>query len=167
MGTQTQTMLTTFYLDFKKVQTFAVFQSHCSCFYCRYQSLPFGLKRRVLIHHKLLNGFTCQLVLQQQSKMTKSEHHSNIVLSNQELHDLQRGVRWPRGQCARRAIAEPKQCSQKPVIGSLTKIYYLELLRVSEGTLSSWSRLHLQSLTPALVSRRVDVRQAAGCKNNC
>jgi hypothetical protein len=26
------------------------------------------------------------------------------------------------------------------------KIYYLELLRVSEGTLSRWSRLHLQSL---------------------
>jgi hypothetical protein len=25
------------------------------------------------------------------------------------------------------------------------KIYYLELLRASEGTLSRWSRLHLQS----------------------
>jgi hypothetical protein len=28
------------------------------------------------------------------------------------------------------------------------KIYYLELLRASEGTLSRWSRLHLQSLVP-------------------
>jgi hypothetical protein len=28
------------------------------------------------------------------------------------------------------------------------KIYYLELLCTSEGTLSRWSRLHLQSLTP-------------------
>jgi hypothetical protein len=28
------------------------------------------------------------------------------------------------------------------------KIYYLELLRVSEGTLSCWSRLYLQSLVP-------------------
>jgi hypothetical protein len=28
------------------------------------------------------------------------------------------------------------------------KIYYLELLRASEGTLSCWSRLHLQSLAP-------------------
>jgi hypothetical protein len=27
-------------------------------------------------------------------------------------------------------------------------IYYLELLRASEGTLSRWSRLHLQSLCP-------------------
>jgi hypothetical protein len=27
-------------------------------------------------------------------------------------------------------------------------IYYLELLHVSEGMLSCWSRLHLQSLTP-------------------
>jgi hypothetical protein len=30
----------------------------------------------------------------------------------------------------------------------LPKPYHLELLRASEGTLSRWSRLHLQSLTP-------------------
>jgi hypothetical protein len=30
--------------------------------------------------------------------------------------------------------------------GQVTKIYYLEFLRASEGTLSRWSRLHLQSL---------------------
>jgi hypothetical protein len=29
----------------------------------------------------------------------------------------------------------------------VTKIYYLEFLRASEGTLSRWSRLHLQVLT--------------------
>jgi hypothetical protein len=28
------------------------------------------------------------------------------------------------------------------------KIYYLKLLRVSEGTLSRWSRLHLQYFAP-------------------
>jgi hypothetical protein len=28
------------------------------------------------------------------------------------------------------------------------KIYYLKLLRASEGTLSHWSRLHLQTLAP-------------------
>jgi hypothetical protein len=28
------------------------------------------------------------------------------------------------------------------------KIYYLELLRASEGTLSRWSRVYLQSLAP-------------------
>jgi hypothetical protein len=39
------------------------------------------------------------------------------------------------------------------------KTYYLELLHVSEGTLSRWSRLHWQSLAPPPVSRRVDVRQ--------
>jgi hypothetical protein len=33
-------------------------------------------------------------------------------------------------------------------MGWVTKIYYLELLRVSEGTLSHWSRLHLQLLVP-------------------
>jgi hypothetical protein len=65
------------------------------------------------------------------------------------------------GQCARRAIAEAKQSSQRSAIRWVTKIYYLEFLRASKGTLSRWCRLHLQSLAPALVSRRVDVMQAA------
>jgi hypothetical protein len=52
----------------------------------------------------------------------------------------------PRGQCARRTIAEAKQ--HWSVIGWVTKMYYLELLRASEGTLSRWSRLRLQSLAP-------------------
>jgi hypothetical protein len=53
----------------------------------------------------------------------------------------------------RRAIAEFKQ--RWSVIGSpihwwdgLPKIYYLELLSASEGTLSRWSRLQMQSLAP-------------------
>jgi hypothetical protein len=71
------------------------------------------------------------------------------------------GARWPSGQCARRAIAEAKHRSQWPVMGRVTKIHYLELLRASEGTLSRWSRLHLQSLAPTPDSRRVEVRQAA------
>jgi hypothetical protein len=29
-------------------------------------------------------------------------------------------------------------------------MYYLELLRASEGTLSRWSQLHLQSLAPVV-----------------
>jgi hypothetical protein len=56
------------------------------------------------------------------------------------------GARWSSGQCARRAIAEAKQRSQRPVLGWVTKIFYLEVLRASEVTLSRWSRLHLQSL---------------------
>jgi hypothetical protein len=48
------------------------------------------------------------------------------------------GARWPRGQCARCEIAEAKQRSQKSVLGWVTKIFYLELLRASEGTLSRW-----------------------------
>jgi hypothetical protein len=48
----------------------------------------------------------------------------------------------------------------------MTKIFYLELHRASEGTLSRWSRLHLQSLAPTRV-KEVDVGQAAGCKNDC
>jgi phosphomannomutase len=62
---------------------------------------------------------------------------------------------------ARRAIVGAKHRSQWPVIGWVAKIYYLELLRASEGTLSCWSRLHFQSLAPTPVSRRVDVKQAA------
>jgi hypothetical protein len=58
----------------------------------------------------------------------------------------------------------PKQRSQWSVIGWVTKVYYLEHLRASEGTLSRWSRLHLLLLAPTPVSRRVDVRQAAGRK---
>jgi hypothetical protein len=60
---------------------------------------------------------------------------------------------------------ETKHRSQWPVLGWVTKIYYLELLRASEGTLSRWSRLHLQSFEPTPVSRRVNVRQGAGRKN--
>jgi hypothetical protein len=40
------------------------------------------------------------------------------------------------------------------------------LSRASEGTLSCWSRLYLQSLAPTPVSRRVAVRQAASHKYN-
>jgi hypothetical protein len=36
---------------------------------------------------------------------------------------LRRRARWLCGQCARRAITEPKQCLQRPVIGWVTKIY--------------------------------------------
>jgi hypothetical protein len=55
----------------------------------------------------------------------------------------------------RHAIAEAKQRSRWSVMGCVT----LELLHASEGTLSCWSRLHLQSLAPTPVSRRVDARQ--------
>jgi hypothetical protein len=70
-------------------------------------------------------------------------------------------------QNARHAIAKAKQRSQRPVIGRVTKMYYVKLLRALEGTLSGWSRLHLQSFVPTPVSRMIDERQAAGRKNNC
>jgi hypothetical protein len=62
--------------------------------------------------------------------------------------DTHKGGARPGGQCAQRAIAEAKQHSQRSVIGWVTKIYYLELLRASKGTLRRWSQLHLQSLAP-------------------
>jgi hypothetical protein len=62
-----------------------------------------------------------------------------------------RGARWLRGQCAWRADVEAKQRSQRSVIRWVTIIYYLELLRALEGTLSRWSRLHLQSFAPTPV----------------
>jgi hypothetical protein len=71
----------------------------------------------------------------------------------------------PSGQCTQRAIAEAKHRSSRSVIGWVIKIYYLEVLLASEGTLSCWSRLHLQSLASTPVSKRVDVRQAR--KNQC
>jgi hypothetical protein len=66
-----------------------------------------------------------------------------------------------------RAIAETKQHSQWSVIEWVTTIYCLELLRASGGTLSHCCWLHLQSLAPTPVSRRVDVRQAVNRKNIC
>jgi hypothetical protein len=83
------------------------------------------------------------------------------------IWDLDRGARWPRGHSARRAIAEATFTQASIFIGWVTKIYNLERLRALKGTLSRWSRLHLQSFVPTSVSRRVDVRQAAGHKNNC
>jgi hypothetical protein len=77
-----------------------------------------------------------------------------------------RGAQWPRGRCAWRS-RKLSDVHKRSVIGWLTKIYYLELILASEGTLSCPSRLHLQSLAPTPVSRRVDVRQVAGLKNNC
>jgi hypothetical protein len=50
------------------------------------------------------------------------------------------------GQCVWPAIAETKQ--RLSTIGPKPKIYYLELFCASEGTLSRWSRLHLQSSAP-------------------
>jgi hypothetical protein len=88
-------------------------------------------------------------------------------MRNHKILFLKRGARWSSGQCARRAFIEAKHRSQWPVIGWVTKIYYFELFRASEGTLCRWSRLHLQSLAFTPVSRRVNVRQAAGRKNNC
>jgi hypothetical protein len=61
---------------------------------------------------------------------------------------IQRGGRWPRGQCARRAIVKGKQDSQKSVIGWVTKIYHVEFVCDSETILSRCSRLHLQFLAP-------------------
>jgi hypothetical protein len=45
----------------------------------------------------------------------------------------------PAVSALRRAIAEVKQ--RRSVIGWVTKIYYLEFLRASEGVLSRWSRV--------------------------
>jgi hypothetical protein len=57
-----------------------------------------------------------------------------------------RGARWSRGQCAQHMIVEAKQ--GRSVIGWVTKNLLSVLLRASEGTVSSWSQLHLQSLAP-------------------
>jgi hypothetical protein len=46
----------------------------------------------------------------------------------------------------RRELAEAKQRCQS--LDGCPKIYDLELLRASEGTLSRWPRLHLQSIAP-------------------
>jgi hypothetical protein len=50
-----------------------------------------------------------------------------------------------------------KQRSHKTIIGWVTKVYYLEFLRASEGTLSRLSQL----LAPTPFPSNVDVRRSA------
>jgi hypothetical protein len=69
---------------------------------------------------------------------------NRLMMNSSSPIDFGRGARWSSGQCARRAIAEAKQRSQCSAIGWVTNL----LSRASEGTLSRWSRLHLQSLAP-------------------
>jgi hypothetical protein len=103
-------------------------------------------------------------VIHKEGLSLSSRNINRLMMMMINIDDLkkwrrsERGARWSSGQCARCAITEAKHRSQWPVIGWVTKIYYLELLRALEGTLSRWSRLHLQSLAPTPVSRRVDVR---------
>jgi hypothetical protein len=59
-----------------------------------------------------------------------------------------RGARWPRGQC----VSACNRGSKATVVSHWMddqKNDYVELLRALEGTLSRWSRLHLQSLAPS------------------
>jgi hypothetical protein len=45
------------------------------------------------------------------------------------------------------SLSERSACdSQRSVIGWVTKMYYFELLRASDGMLSCWSRLPLLTL---------------------
>jgi hypothetical protein len=59
------------------------------------------------------------------------------------MHIILCGARWPSSPCARRAIAEAKQRSQRSVIERVTNIDYLKFLHASKDTL-----MHLQSLAP-------------------
>jgi hypothetical protein len=51
-------------------------------------------------------------------------------------------------QSMRFGVRSRKLSNVGQLLEGWSKIYYLELLRASEGTLSHWSRLHLQSLAP-------------------
>jgi hypothetical protein len=95
--------------------------------------------------------------------LKKKCHYNDIKSTN----STRGGARWPRGQCARRAITEAMQRLQKSShkMGDQNVLYQAPC--ASEGTLSRWSQLHFQSLAHTPVSRRVDVRQAVGRKNNC
>jgi hypothetical protein len=72
---------------------------------------------------------------------------------------------WPRGQCARRTIVESKQRSDRSVIGWVPQ-------KLSRATPCFGRHVKplipaaLQSLAPALVPMRFDVRQVAGRKKN-
>ncbi|RVE41254.1 hypothetical protein evm_014099 [Chilo suppressalis] len=76
------------------------------------------------------------------------KRHQNRLLRKLRLSYSLGGARWRKWLACSAAVVELKQLSQWSDIGWVTKNYDLELLRASEGTLSRWSRLHLQSLAP-------------------
>jgi hypothetical protein len=65
---------------------------------------------------------------------------------------------WSMRSASDRGLSDELKRSPKSVLGWVIKIYYLEILCASEGTLSRYSRLHLQSLAPTPFPRRVDVK---------
>jgi hypothetical protein len=80
-------------------------------------------------------------VLQEKYYVSISQGRNVIIIVIIFIEELD----GPAVSALRRAIAEVKQ--RWSVIGWVTK-YYLDLLRASEGKLSRWPRLHLQSLAP-------------------
>jgi hypothetical protein len=70
--------------------------------------------------------------------------YNKATLNNLGLLGMKNSM--ARGQCA----SACDRGSQATLVsnGWVTKIYYLEFLRASQGTLSRWFRLHLQSLAP-------------------
>ncbi|RVE50430.1 hypothetical protein evm_004967 [Chilo suppressalis] len=120
-----------------------------STFYCRPIKFQFAKE-------------TTDLVKQEQAAMEEERQKdngqnapssaNNVISILSPLHTkIGGGVgpRWRRWLARSVAIVEVKQLPQWSVIGWVTKNIYLEFLRASEGTLSRWSRLHLQSLAPA------------------
>jgi hypothetical protein len=89
-------------------------------------------------------------------------HHKEDLIGNNFDRTSSMAPRSERSACDR-----GREATFTKAIGLVIKIYYLEHLLAPEGTLSRWFRLHLQSFVPTSVSRRVDVRQEAGRKNNC
>jgi hypothetical protein len=74
-------------------------------------------------------AITCSLKVIDKQIPERSLFIMQNLLNNNILLIFFGRARWLRGQCARSAIAEAKQRSQRSVIGWLTKIYYLEFLR--------------------------------------
>jgi hypothetical protein len=70
----------------------------------------------------------------------------NLSLYNFQLVNLIEELDSSAVSLLRRTIANAKQ--HWSVIEWMTNICYLELLRASEGTLSRWSRMYMQSLVP-------------------
>jgi hypothetical protein len=92
------------------------------------------------IHECIMRSSRCQSDRKGDTFYISNYINSNSkIQSRQELYGHAFSALW-------RPIVKLSGVGQS--LDGWPKIYYQELLRVSDGTLSRWSRLHLQSLAP-------------------
>jgi hypothetical protein len=108
-------------------------------------SLPILISVKLKGHYNVV--FICKIYFELPPYLIKG---ATCLYRNDWRHDTQWPPQSPRSTMAPRlvyfGVRSRKLSNVGQSLDGWPKIYYLELLPASEGTLSRWSRLHLQSL---------------------